>query len=100
MFSAARLCEVVPPQLTSNRNRRRAGRAWAVAGALFVLAIGGFVTLALLWWASFNYEPWEPTPSDRRRILIWATCMFALTVGAAGAILWRGFRARDEDRLR
>jgi Flp pilus assembly protein protease CpaA len=81
----------------SQHTGKPAGRALSVVLALLVLLAGGFVTLVLVWWASWNNGAWAASPSDRRQRFIGAAVAFALTIGLAGLIMWSGFRSREEN---
>lgn len=61
-------------------------------GAVVVMAIGGFITLVLVWFASFNSGSWAATPAEQRQRLTWAVLVLVATVLTIGLILWRGFR--------
>jgi hypothetical protein len=88
--------------LSSLERDRRATRRWkraaAIAAALIVMAVGGFIALVLVWFASFNSGSWAATPAERRQRLTWAAVVFGSTVLVVGLILWRGLRNADRSR--
>lgn len=90
------------PQMQSDRivesggRRERAGRRTAaVVGALLVAVMGFPLALLLSWVAAWNWEPWERSDADRRRLIAGAVAVVVATVGLMAIMLWRGFRNPD-----
>lgn len=67
-------------------------RAIAVVCALLVLAVGGVIAIACLWLSAWDWQGTTTSPNDRRSLYIAAAAATGISVIAAAAILFAGFR--------